>query len=95
MDVTDQLHALKRMPFSAIMTLPTSSSEERVDSEGRRFQVTTWCEPIASDKYQVVVSLHLMGRLGSSRLCHAEGFVLDASGRIELLSPEQVSNLFV
>lgn len=95
MDATDQLNSLKRMPFSEIKTLPPSSSIETVDSEGRRFQVTTWCEQVAPDKYRVVVSLHQMHGLGTSTVSAAEGFTVDADGKVESLDPRQVRDLFL
>lgn len=95
MDVINRMNSLMRMPLSEIRALPASSSTKEVDHEGRRFQLTTWCEQVAPDKYRVVVSLHRMHALGASSLSIAEGFTVDAAGKVERLEQQQVQDLFL
>ena len=95
MDVINQMNSLMRLPLSEIKALPKSGSTEMVDPEGRRFQIVTWCEQVTPDKYRIVVSLHRMHALGASSLTTAEGFTVDASGKVERLEQQQVQNLFL
>jgi hypothetical protein len=95
MDVTDPLGSLMRMQFPDIRALPPSASEEKTDSAGRRFRITTWCEHIAPDKYRVIVSIHQMYGLGASQVRAVEGFTIDADSKIERLDSRQLRDLFL
>lgn len=95
MDVTDRVNSLMRMQLSEIKALPASGSTKVVDPEGQRFQITTWCEQVAPDKYRIIVSSHRMRALGTSLLTAAEGFTIDSSGMVERLGEQQIMDLFL
>lgn len=94
MDVTEQLNSIMEKSFSEIKGLPESSDQKFVDDKGRDSQLVTWCEQIGPDKYRVMVSHHIMHGLGTSSVDNAKGFTIDKDGRIEVLSPNEVLELF-
>lgn len=91
--LSERLDELMSKPLAEVMALPQTSAIDTRDGAGHRLQCVTWCDRLPQDKYRVVVSLHRKWFLGFSSVVAAEGFTLDAAGRIERLQSTEARAL--
>jgi hypothetical protein len=94
MDANDRLQELIRLSFSALRDLPETSSQNVVDEDGKKYQLTIWRELTGPESCRVLVSLHRKYVLGGSSLRSAQGFSMSSNGTIELLDPSEAQQLF-
>lgn len=91
--LSERLNELMSKPLAEIMALPATSAIDARDSAGHRLQCVTWCDRLSPDKYRVVVSLHRKRVLGFSSVVAAEGFIVDAAGKVERLQSTEARAL--